>query len=72
MYFYGLIVTSFVHFLTNPSSLPVSIINQLGSASSIVNTCITLGLLFGSAGGLVVAAVLKKMDNVAKVSSSVE
>ena len=67
LYFYGLIVTCMVHFGKNPTSFPSTIITQLSNASCIVNSCLVIGLLFGSIGGLVVASVLKKMDNVAKV-----
>ena len=38
------------------------------SASSIVQLFLILGLLFSSIGGLVVASILKKLDNVVKVN----
>ena len=37
------------------------------SASTIVQTFLVLGLFFSSIGGLVVASILKKLDNVVKV-----
>ena len=39
------------------------------SASTIVQFFLILGLLFSSIGGLVVASILKKLDNVVKVSN---
>ena len=38
------------------------------SASNIVKVFLILGLLFSSIGGLVVASILKKLDNVVKVN----
>ena len=38
------------------------------SASTIVKLFLILGLLFSSIGGLVVASILKKLDNVVKVN----
>ena len=38
------------------------------SASTIVQVFLILGLFFSSIGGLVVASILKKLDNVVKVN----
>ena len=38
------------------------------SSSNIVKVFLILGLLFSSIGGLVVASILKKLDNVVKVN----
>ena len=61
-------VASFVHFISAPNTLPSVVLNQLSASSSKVHIFLFLGLLFSSVGGLVVAAVLKKLDNVVKVS----
>ena len=42
--------------------------SQAMSASTIVKLFLILGLLFSSIGGLVVASILKKLDNVVKVN----
>lgn len=70
LYFYGMIVASMVHFVSAPNILSSSIINQLAESSSKVHFFLALGLIFSSVGGLVVAAVLKKLDNVVKEYSS--
>ena len=65
-----MIVASMVHFVSAPNILPSSIFNQLAESSSKVHFFLALGLIFSSVGGLVVAAVLKKLDNVVKEYSS--
>ena len=65
-----MIVASLVHFISAPNVLPSSILNQLAESSPKVHFFLGLGLLFSSVGGLVVAAVLKKLDNVVKEYSS--
>ena len=59
-----------VHLISAPNTLPSQIISQLSSASAKVHFFLVLGLIFSSVGGLVVAAVLKKLDNVVKEYSS--
>ena len=66
MYLYGIGVAGMVHVVSVPSLLPGPIIDQLSDASQKVKLFLVLGLLFGSIGGLVVAAILKKLDNVVK------
>merc|ERR1712111_271311 len=63
-------VASFVHFISAPNTIPSVVLNQLSASSSKVHIFLFLGLLFSSVGGLVVAAVLKKLDNVVKEYSS--
>merc|ERR1712130_262444 len=46
------------------------VLHQLSSSSSKVHIFLFLGLMFSSLGGLVVAAILKKLDNVVKEYSS--
>ena len=43
--------------------------SQAMSASTIVQLFLILGLFFSSIGGLVVASILKKLDNVVKVTN---
>ena len=59
-----------VHLISAPNTLPSQILSQLSSASAKVHFFLVLGLIFSSVGGLVVAAVLKKLDNVVKEYSS--
>ena len=63
-------VASAVHIVSAPVIISSDIISSLTSSS--VNTQITLflGLIFSSVGGLVVAAILKRLDNVVKVINS--
>jgi len=70
LYLYGMMVASAVHIVSAPVIISSDIISSLTSSS--VNTQITLflGLIFSSVGGLVVAAILKKLDNVVKEYSS--
>jgi len=70
LYFYGMIVATVVHLISAPNTLPSQILSQLSSASAKVHFFLVLGLIFSSVGGLVVAAVLKKLDNVVKEYSS--
>ena len=65
-----MMVASAVHIVSAPVIISSDIISSLTSSS--VNTQITLflGLIFSSVGGLVVAAILKKLDNVVKVINS--
>ena len=41
-------------------------LSALGDASTSVKVLLVVALLFGSVGGLVVAAILKKLDNIVK------
>ena len=70
LYLYGMGVAGMVHVVSAPSLLPGPILDQLSGASHNVKLFLTLGLLFSSVGGLVVAAILKKLDNVVKEYSS--
>ena len=66
LYFYGAIVASSVHFVTAPDLNPLNALSALGDASTNVKVLLVVALLFGSVGGLVVAAILKKLDNIVK------
>ena len=71
LYLYGMGVAGMVHVVSAPSLLPGPVLDQLSDASHNVKLFLTLGLFFSSVGGLVVAAILKKLDNVVKEYSSV-
>ena len=70
MYLYGMGVAAVVHIVAAPSLLPGTVLDQLSVVSHNVKLFLVLGLLFSSVGGLVVAAILKKLDNVVKEYSS--
>ena len=63
-------VAGMVHVVSVSSLLPGPIMDQISDASNKVKLFLVLGLLFSSVGGLVVAAILKKLDNVVKEYSS--
>ena len=65
-----MIVASLVHVISSPDLSPSIVLQNLSSTSSKVQVFLVLGLLFSSVGGLVVAAILKKLDNVVKEYSS--
>jgi len=71
LYLYGVAVALMVHLVSSPTALlPAAILHQLTAASATTQLFLALGLLFSSVGGLVVAAILKKLDNVVKEYSS--
>ena len=70
MYLYGTVVAGIFHIVSLPSILPSPILDQLSDVSFKVKLFLVLGLLFGSVGGLAVAAILKKLDNVVKEYST--
>ena len=63
-------VASLVHIITSPDLSPDLVLTNLQSTDTKVQVFVVLGLLFSSVGGLVVAAILKKLDNVVKEYSS--
>ena len=60
----------FVHIVSSSDLSPVLVLTNLQSTDTKVQVFVVLGLLFSSVGGLVVAAILKKLDNVVKEYSS--
>ena len=70
LYLYGLLVASLVHLVSSPDFSPLLILHSLSSISPKVQLFLVLGLTFSSIGGLVVAAILKRLDNVVKEYSS--
>ena len=67
---YGTLVASLVHIISSSDHRPSFLFTSLASASSKVQVFLVLGLFFSSVGGLVVAAILKRLDNVVKEYSS--
>ena len=63
-------VASIVHVVSAPNLDYDIVLQSLSSTSLKVQVFLILGLLFSSIGGLVVAAILKKLDNVVKEYSS--
>merc|ERR1712241_1135395 len=70
LYLYGMLVASVVHIISSPDLNPGLVLTNLQSPDTKVQVFVVLGLLFSSVGGLVVAAILKKLDNVVKEYSS--
>ena len=65
-----MLVASLVHIISSPDLNPGLVLTNLQSSDTKVQVFVVLGLLFSSVGGLVVAAILKKLDNVVKEYSS--
>ena len=63
-------MASLVHIVSSPDLSPGLVLTNLQSTDTKVQVFVVLGLLFSSVGGLVVAAILKKLDNVVKEYSS--
>ena len=63
-------MSSLVHIISCPDLSPGLVLTNLQSTDTKVQVFVVLGLLFSSVGGLVVAAILKKLDNVVKEYSS--
>jgi len=70
LYLYGMLVASLVHIISSSELSPGLVLTNLQSTDTKVQVFVVLGLLFSSVGGLVVAAILKKLDNVVKEYSS--
>ena len=65
-----MLVASLVHIISTPDLNPGLVLTNLQSTDTKVQVFVVLGLMFSSVGGLVVAAILKKLDNVVKEYSS--
>ena len=65
-----MLVASVVHIISSPDLNPGLVLTNLQSTDTKVQVFVVLGLLFSSVGGLVVAAILKRLDNVVKEYSS--
>ena len=59
-------MASLVHIISSPDLSLGLVLTNLQATDTKVLVFVVLGLLFSSVGGLVVAAILKKLDNVVK------
>lgn len=66
LYLYGIVVGCGVHVISNSQSPFSGLTGDLSTASSLVKTLLVSALIFGGVGGLVVAAILKRLDNIVK------
>ncbi len=66
LYLYGMAVATVVHIFTGANYGPASFFSDVSGMSSKVLTLLTLAIFVGSIGGLVVAAILKYLDNIVK------
>ena len=65
-----MLVASLVHIISSADLSLGLVLTNLQSTDTKVLVFVVLGLLFSSVGGLVVAAILKELDNVVKDYSS--
>merc|ERR1712154_358135 len=70
LYFYGMFVAAAVHLVSAQSINPILAFSVLSDAATKVQVLLVVAIMFGSVGGLVVAAILKRLDNVVKEYSS--
>ena len=70
LYLYGMIVAAGVHVVSANNINPLPAVSVLSNMSTRVQVLLVVALLFGSVGGLVVATILKRLDNVVKEYSS--
>ena len=70
LYVYGFLVSTMVHVLTSQNVGPVAAFSSIGNVSHEVIVLLVMALLFSSIGGLVVASILEKLDNIVKEYSS--
>ena len=66
LYLYGLFVSIMVHIASSANINPVNDFLSLGGVSDGVLVLLVMALVFSSIGGLVVAAILKRLDNIVK------
>ena len=66
LYAYGAVVASTVHFVSRPTyTIPV-LIQDLQTTNPNILFILVIAILFASLGGIVVASILKYLDNVVK------
>jgi drug/metabolite transporter (DMT)-like permease len=70
LYLYGMLVAAAVHAVSAADISPVSAFSVLQGVDTRVQGLLVVAILFGSVGGLVVATILKRLDNVVKEYSS--
>eukprot|EP00090_Calanus_glacialis_P007282 TRINITY_DN15718_c0_g1_i1.p1 TRINITY_DN15718_c0_g1~~TRINITY_DN15718_c0_g1_i1.p1 ORF type:complete len:188 (-),score=61.44 TRINITY_DN15718_c0_g1_i1:109-648(-) len=70
LYFYGMFVAAGVHVVSAQTVNPFHAFSVFSEVTTSVQALLVVALVFGSVGGLVVAAILKRLDNVVKEYSS--
>ena len=70
LYFYGMFVATGVHVVSAANINPFQAFTVLSDVPTRVQVLLVMALMFGSVGGLVVATILKRLDNVVKEYSS--
>ena len=68
LYLYGTAVASAIHLSGDPSYFVGSFISDFTNMSIFFKVNLVLAVIFGGLGGLVVASILKHLDNVVKAS----
>jgi len=66
LYVYGFFVSTMVHVLSSKNVGPMEAFSSLGDVSREVIVLLVMALVFSSIGGLVVASILKRLDNIVK------
>lgn len=66
LYFYGVLVSTIGHIVSVSNVNPWDYLQEVRSAPILVQVILICSLFFTSFGGLVVASILKKLDNVVK------
>lgn len=70
LYLYAMMVASMVHVISAANVNSIEAIFSLANVIPTVQILLVTALLFGSIGGLVVAAILKQLDNIVKEYSA--
>jgi len=70
LYFYGIFVAAAVHFISFTNMSLVGLTGNIAEADTRVQMLFGSALFFGGIGGLVVAAILKRLDNIVKEYST--
>ena len=66
LYLYGMGVASVVHLASNPTYGPADLAESFVQMPTMVLALLCFAMFIGSCGGLVVAAILKFLDNIVK------
>ena len=66
LYAYGAMVASTYHFISNPTYTVPVLIEDLKNTDSTILMILVIAILFASLGGIVVASILKYLDNIVK------
>jgi len=66
LYAYGAVVASIVHFISRPTYTIPILIQDLQTTNPNILFILVIAVLFASLGGIVVASILKYLDNIVK------